>query len=160
MNGATLISLLKSIVQNVVVVAVGFGLALLASNLDSALGIYEFKFLITTVVGYSFLVVGFLLRVWATFYFYQDQMKVISLKPGRALITSGPYAFSRNPLYLGGNFLIFLGASYIIGTPSGLALTLFHLPLVDLFIQREEKQLQEKFRDEWIAYAKRVRRWI
>jgi protein-S-isoprenylcysteine O-methyltransferase Ste14 len=55
------------------------------------------------------LALGFLLRVWATVYFYRHSMRVISLEPQTALITSGPYRFSRNPLYLGGNVFIFFG---------------------------------------------------
>lgn len=61
-------------------------------------------------------------------------MKVVSLSPQKALITSGPYSFSRNPLYLGGNVFIFLGAALLLGTPSGLFIALLQIPLVDLFI--------------------------
>jgi Phospholipid methyltransferase len=57
--------------------------------------------------------IGFLLRVWATFHFYEQHMKVISLVPQKKLITSGPYRFSRNPLYLGGNVFIFFAADSI-----------------------------------------------
>jgi len=31
---------------------------------------------------------------------------------------------------------------------------------VDLFIRREEKQLEEDFGQEWVRYKKQVRRWI
>ena len=69
-------------------------------------------------------------------------MKVISLEPQKTLITSGPYRFSRNPLYLGGNVFIFFGAALLLGSPSALLITAIHLPFVDLFIRREEKQLE------------------
>jgi hypothetical protein len=59
------------------------------------------------VVGCALLVAGFLLRVWATFHFYKNGMRVISLSPQRTLITSGPYRLSRNPLYLGGKCVPF-----------------------------------------------------
>jgi len=87
-------------------------------------------------------------------------MKVISLQPQQQLITSGPFRFTRNPLYLGGNVLIFAGASLLLGSPMGLLLTITHLPLMDRFIQREEKQLERAFGQEWIDYRERVRRWI
>jgi protein-S-isoprenylcysteine O-methyltransferase Ste14 len=88
-------------------------------------------------------------------------MRVISLVPQSALITNGPFRFSRNPLYLGGNVFIFGGAALVLGSPSALIFTIFHLPFVDLFmVRREEKQLEQKFGDEWTNYKKKVRRWI
>ena len=104
--------------------------------------------------------VGFLLRVWATFHFYEHQMKVISLEPQKTLITSGPYRFSRNPLYLGGNVFIFFGAALLLGSPSALLITAIHLPFVDLFIRREEKQLEKLLLARSGKSKKRVRRWL
>lgn len=87
-------------------------------------------------------------------------MRVIDLKPQKKLITSGPYRFSRNPLYLGGNIFIFLGASLVMGTPSGVILTFLHLPLVDLMVRREERQLEKSFGKEWLEYKEKVQRWF
>ena len=111
-------------------------------------------------MGSLLLIIGFLLRVWATFYFYQNRMKVISLSPQRTLITSGPYSFSRNPLYLGGNVFIFLGAALLFGSPAAVLITLIHFPFIDLFVRREEKQLERNFGDDWLQYRRRVRRWL
>jgi protein-S-isoprenylcysteine O-methyltransferase Ste14 len=87
-------------------------------------------------------------------------MKVIVVSVQKHLITTGPYRFSRNPLYPGGNVFIILGASLLLGTPSGLAITIIHMPLVDFMIRREERQLEQAFGDEWRQYKKRVRRWL
>ena len=87
-------------------------------------------------------------------------MKVISLAPQKTLITSGPYRFSRNPLYLGGNVFIFFGAMLLFGSATGLFITAIHLPFVDLFIRREEKQLEKDFGEQWMRYKKQVGRWI
>jgi protein-S-isoprenylcysteine O-methyltransferase Ste14 len=127
---------------------------------DSVFGITGFRPIFATSIGWLLLVVGFLVRVRATFYFYERQMKVISLVPQKVLITSGPYRFSRNPLYLGGNVFIFFGAGLLVGSPIALLITAFHLPFVDLFIRREEKQLGEDFGQEWMRYKNQVRRWI
>jgi hypothetical protein len=102
-------SLPKSILHNIGVVIVGFGVAFIGTQIDSLVGIHGFASGFATAVGCLLVSLGFLLRVWATFCFYEHQMKVISLEPQKALITSGPYGFSRNPLYLGGNVFIFLG---------------------------------------------------
>jgi protein-S-isoprenylcysteine O-methyltransferase Ste14 len=87
-------------------------------------------------------------------------MKVISWSPQRALITAGPYRFSRNPLYLGGNVLVFLGAALLLGSPAAVFVTIIHLPFMDLFIRREERQLERDFGEQWLEYRKRVRRWL
>ena len=100
------------------------------------------------------------MRLWATFHFYVHNMRVISLEPQATLITSGPYRFSRNPLYLGGNVFIFFGAALLLGSPTALVVTALHIPLMDRFIRREEQQLERHFGDEWRSYKRRVRRWL
>jgi protein-S-isoprenylcysteine O-methyltransferase Ste14 len=155
-----LTSLLKSLLHNIGVVLVGFGVALLGRRIDSLVGLGGFGSGFATAAGALLVAAGFFLRVWATFYFYQQRMRVISLEPQQALITSGPYRFSRNPLYLGGNVFIFFGASLVLGSPAALVVTALHLPLVDLFIRREERQLEKQFGQAWRDYKNRVRRWI
>jgi len=153
-------NLLKSVLHNLGVVAVGFIMALMSGKFDSFLGLKPFSSYFTQIVGWVVLINGFLLRVWATYHFYKQRMKVVSLKPQNTLITTGPYRFSRNPLYLGGNVFVFFGASVLLGTTIGLLFTVLHLPLMDRMIRREEIQLEQRFGKEWVDYKKRVRRWI
>jgi protein-S-isoprenylcysteine O-methyltransferase Ste14 len=152
--------LIKSILHNIGVVIVGLTLAFIGPRLDLLLRLCNFRSMFATIVGSVLLIIGFLVRVWATFYFYKKQLKVIALSPQRVLITSGPYRFSRNPLYLGGNVFVFLGAALLFGSPAAVFITIIHLPLVDLFIRREERQLKRDFGEEWLQYRKRVRRWL
>ena len=156
----SIVILLKSILHNVGVVLVGFALAYFGTMADSFLGFPAVASTVATAAGWLLVTAGFLLRAWATFHFYRHNMRVISLEPQNALITSGPYRFSRNPLYLGGNVFIFFGAALLLGSPTALFATALHLPLMDRFIRREEQQLERKFGDEWRSYTKRVRRWL
>jgi protein-S-isoprenylcysteine O-methyltransferase Ste14 len=103
-------NLAKSILHNISVVIVGFGVAFVCARLDLLIALRDFRSTVAMAGGGLLLCAGFLLRAWATFYFYQHRIKVISLEPQAALIISGPYAFSRNPLYLDGNVFIFFGA--------------------------------------------------
>ncbi len=153
-------NLLKSILHNIGVLCVGFIFGWLGTRGDLLFGINEFGSLFTTIAAYLFLAIGFLLRVWATFLFYEQQMSVIKLAPQKTLITSGPFSFSRNPLYLGGNVFIFGGAVLFFGSPCGIFLTFLNIIAVNFMIRREEKQLAREFGEEWISYKQRVRRWI
>src|SRR6266478_1472357 len=116
-------NLFKSILHNIGVVIVGLGLAFIGTRVDSLFGISDFHSIFATTLAWLLLGIGFLVRVWATFYSYERRMKVISLAPQKTLITSGPYRFSRNPLYLGGNVFIFFGAMLLFGSPTGLFIT-------------------------------------
>ena len=153
-------NLLKSILHNIGVVFVGFAIAYVGTIVDSFLGISAFGPSLVKAAGLLLVLFGFLIRVWATFHFYAHQMRVISLKPQKTLITSGPYRFSRNPLYLGGNVFIFFGAALLFGSPTALLATAIHIPLMDRFIRREEKQLERVFGRAWVEYRKQVRRWL
>jgi len=154
------VNLLKSMLHNLGVVSVGLGMAYLGTRVDSLLGVSAFASPLVKAAALLLLALGFLLRVWATVYFYAHQMRVISLKPQKTLITSGPYRYSRNPLYLGGNVFIFFGAALLLGSPTALFATAIHLPLMDLFVRREERQLEREFGAEWQSYKQRVRRWL
>jgi protein-S-isoprenylcysteine O-methyltransferase Ste14 len=142
------------------VVIVGLGVGYLGTMVDSFIGVSALASALAKAAGLLLLGLGFLVRLWATFHFYAHSMRVISLEPQSTLITSGPYRFSRNPLYLGGNVFIFFGAALLLGSPTALAVTALHLPLMDRFIRREEEQLERTFGDEWRSYKRRVRRWI
>ena len=153
-------SLLKSVIHNIGVVILSLALAYLGTIIDWSLGIPRFTSSLVNVFGVLLVICGFLLRVWATTHFYVHKMRVISLQPQNSLITTGPYRYSRNPLYLGANVFCFFGAALLLGSPTAVLLTILHLPFVDLMIRREEKQLQRKFGEDFRIYKNKVRRWF
>ncbi len=65
----------------------------------------------TTLVGILFIVIGEFLRIWAVGY-AGGTTRATSLGAARDLVTTGPYSYVRNPLYLG-NFLLSLGICII-----------------------------------------------
>lgn len=82
-------------------------------------------------------------------------------KPGREarLIIDGPYRYLRHPIYTGLS-LSALGAALATAHPLRLALT----PLIAAFFavkaRREETWLRRRFADDYVAYARRVPRFI
>jgi len=154
------INLLKSVLHNVGVVIVSLAFAYLGTSVDSFLRLPNFSSPIVSALAVVLISLGFSVRVWAAVHFYAHQMRVISLEPQGSLVTSGPFRYSRNPLYLGGNVFCFFWAALLLGSPGALIMTALHLPLVDFMISREEKQLEGTFGEEFRAYKAKVRRWL
>ena len=77
-----------------------------------------------------------------------------------ALVTSGIYRYSRNPMYLG--LLLFLGswALWLGNLASFLCLPLFMTFVGRCQIHPEERILAARFGEAFAAYRKRVRRWL
>ncbi|MDX1625111.1 MAG: isoprenylcysteine carboxylmethyltransferase family protein [Wenzhouxiangellaceae bacterium] len=77
-----------------------------------------------------------------------------------ALVTSGVYRFSRNPMYLGfASWLAGLGVM-LENWASLLPALAFVACMNRLQIQPEERQLQKTFGERYATYRSRVRRWI
>lgn len=76
------------------------------------------------------------------------------------LVTTGPFRYSRNPMYVG-MLLIQLGIAVILGslTPF-LVPPVFALVLTVRFIQMEEAKMARVFGEAYGEYRSQVRRWI
>jgi protein-S-isoprenylcysteine O-methyltransferase Ste14 len=75
------------------------------------------------------------------------------------LLTSGPYRFSRNPMYVGG-LAVWTGWTLLFGSrrvARGLAVLASGLRLA---IAWEEGVLEERWGDDWRQYAARSSRWL
>lgn len=76
------------------------------------------------------------------------------------LVTSGPFAWSRNPIYLG-NTVLMIGIGLLAGSGwfvlFGLAAAII---VTELAIKREERHLAALFGEEYERYRRRVRRWL
>src|SRR5262245_41272803 len=121
------INLFKSLLHNIGIVMLSLALAYLGTIIDSLLRLPTLASRPAAIVGVLFLLLGFLLRLWAVVHFYYHSMRVISLEPQGSLVTAGPYRYSRNPLYLGANVFCFFGAALLFGSPTALIMTAAHL---------------------------------
>ena len=76
------------------------------------------------------------------------------------LVTTGPFAFSRNPIYLANVFLV-TGIALATGNAWMLVIAAAMAWLEqNLAIKREEKHLEARFGKAWRDYARKVRRWL
>ena len=103
---------------------------------------------------------GITLIVLSTNLFKKSGTPKSPFKKPKAIVTSGPYRFTRNPMYLGVTTTS-LGIATLFGTLIVfLAPLFFFLTINATFIPREEKLLRQIFGKEYLAYKKKVRRWI
>ena len=111
-------------------------------------------------LGYTLVVIGFLLGVAAFVEFYKAHTTLNPHGSVRKLVTSGIYRFTRNPIYLG-FALMLAGFPLFSGTVWGaLLVPVLIVNLNNLVIQREEAYLEKKFGDEYARFKSRVRRWL
>lgn len=80
-------------------------------------------------------------------------------EPERLVIT-GPFKYSRNPIYLG-MFGILLASAFLMQSISALLIPLLFLSIIqNTWIPHEEKKLKEKFPEEWAGYASSTKKWL
>jgi len=110
---------------------------------------------ILAVTGVAFDVLGLLA-------FRVSRTTVNPLKPERAsaMVTSGVYRVSRNPMYVGMVLLLLAWAVYLSALLSFAGPPIFVLYITRFQIQSEERVLKGIFGEEYSAYAARVRRWL
>jgi protein-S-isoprenylcysteine O-methyltransferase Ste14 len=104
--------------------------------------------------------VGIALNLIADEAFKKAQTTVKPFEISTALITTGVFGISRNPMYLGMT-LILIGIAILMGSLSPLIVIVFFTALMELvFVRTEEKMLEEHFGLAWTKYQSKVRKWI
>jgi protein-S-isoprenylcysteine O-methyltransferase Ste14 len=100
------------------------------------------------------------LALWGKHSMRQAGTNINPLQPATSLVTTGPFRFSRNPLYLSLT-LLFAGLSLVVNTLWGfIALVPVLMVLHFGVILREERYLEAKFGESYRHYRSQVRRWL
>lgn len=112
------------------------------------------------LLGWSLIALGVLCWASAFRMMRRANTPINPYKPSTALVTAGPYGFSRNPLYVAVT-LCYVGIALLLNALWAIVL----LPLVFIVmargvIAREERFLERKFGAAYQEYKARVRRWI
>ena len=137
--------------------AAGFGLGLL---LQWSLSAPAIPLLGSRVAALLCLLLWLVLFVPSISLFRRAHTNIVPSRPTTRLIMSGPYRFTRNPMYVS-LISLYVGLTLCCDALWPLAL----LPLVILTIRygviaREERYLERKFGRDYLRYKARVRRWI
>lgn len=110
--------------------------------------------------GFLLVIAGVALDVWAAAEFRKAKTTILPWGRASLLVPAGPYRFTRNPMYLG-MAMSYLGLAIAVGSWWALALLPVALLAITFYvIRREERHLEARFGEEYLAYKERVRRWL
>jgi protein-S-isoprenylcysteine O-methyltransferase Ste14 len=98
------------------------------------------------------------IRSWATAYLRYDVMRNPRIHTDR-LISDGPFAYVRNPLYIG-NFCVVAGVSLMLPRSGMVVLVMGSLLLVHRLVRREELELALTHGQAFHEYCRNVPRWL
>ena len=110
--------------------------------------------------GAIFGTAGVALVLWAGTIFTRVGTAIHPLARSSFLVRSGPFRFSRNPIYLG-MVLILSGAALALGSATPwLIIPGFIWVIARQVVAGEERKLTAEFGAEYLEYCTRVRRWL
>ena len=111
-------------------------------------------------IGGAVLALGVVLALWGRHVMEQAGTNVNPTLPATALVVSGPFRVSRNPLYVALT-LMYIGLALLA---NALWVLLLAAPVLVLLhygvVRREERYLEAKFGESYREYRSRVRRYM
>ena len=111
------------------------------------------------LAGTPLVVGGLWLAVRAKRLFLEVGTNVPTFNDPTLLVRTGPFARSRNPMYLG-FALALLGAATLLGTVTPFAVVVVSVIVTDRwYIRFEERAMRKAFGDAYAEYCRSVRRW-
>jgi len=115
----------------------------------------EWVELVILIAGFALIIAGA-----STFISAKTTVNPMTPELATSIVSSGIYKLSRNPIYLGLFIMLVAWVIFLGNILPVLLLPLFILCMNRFQIIPEENALLEKFRDEYAAYLKSVRRWL
>ena len=112
------------------------------------------------IYGTIIIVIALLIAGFAILEFHRAGTDVRPDKPDTAMLYSGPYRFTRNPLYIALTLLQITVAVWF-NNAWVLVLVIASVIIITQYaIKREERYLEKLFGQEYLDYKQRVRRWL
>ena len=99
--------------------------------------------------------IGLLFSLWARHHLGRNWSIAVTVKEGHELITSGPYALVRHPLY-SGLVLALLGCVLAVGEWRGMVAMALAMSVFWPKLRLEEKWMREQFGESYEAYSRKV----
>jgi protein-S-isoprenylcysteine O-methyltransferase Ste14 len=112
------------------------------------------------IIGFGMGAAGFVLIAWSVQTLIRAGTTVMPDGISKVLVTTGPYALFRNPIYLGEVLLLLFCAEWSKNIWFALAGLMFAILVTALQIIPEERHLAGQFGEAYDAYRAKTRRWI
>ncbi len=138
----------------------GVCLARIVWPIDPWLGVFPSLYQpIVLLTGMALLLVSFGLIDYVHSYMHQDWRTGIETRSEHKLLTQGPFARSRNPLFIS---IIIGQIGFFLALPSVFSLIclLVGVSVIVLQARQEEQTLTRHYGEQYTAYCRRVRRWL
>lgn len=111
-------------------------------------------------VGIALIILGVLVVIGPAIAFRRAATTVRPFHDSSALVVSGMYRYTRNPMYVG-MVVVLIGVAVLLGDLSPFIMPFVFVPVLTVrVIKHEEQMLQESFGDDYRELMKSVRRWI
>jgi protein-S-isoprenylcysteine O-methyltransferase Ste14 len=111
-------------------------------------------------IGIVLMIMGIFLAVWAALLFRSKRTPILPTTQPTTLVTSGPFRFTRNPIYLG-LLTILLSFVFLLGSLPMLVAPLSFLIVMNFYyLPFEEAKMEKTFGESYLGYRQRVRRWL
>ena len=111
-------------------------------------------------LGLPVLCAGLALAIVASRLFKTVGTNIMTFDKPDLLVTSGPFKFSRNPMYLGMGVVV-IGLALMLGSAWPLLPAAGFCIILDRwYVQFEEEKMLQTFGEDYEAYKRTVRRWI
>jgi protein-S-isoprenylcysteine O-methyltransferase Ste14 len=110
----------------------------------------------TSSIGAAVCCSGTALAIWARRTLAANWSSSVTFKEHHELITDGPYAIARHPIY-SGLLLMMLGTVLVLGRLDSLIAFITRGMMYVFKIRREERLMEQHFPDQYPAYRARVR---
>lgn len=142
----------------VVMLVVALLMWLAAEQLPSLMLFVPYNLIMATVMAIAGLTVAFL----GVMALRRHDTTVNPMKPGTttALVGTGIYAWTRNPIYLGDLLILLAWAAYLSNVVSWFLPMIFVAYINRFQIEPEEAHLRDLFGEPFDLYREKVRRWF
>ena len=111
-------------------------------------------------IGALPILLGALIAAQGSRLFAKAGTNIIPFSESSALVTSGVFSFSRNPMYTGMLLALAGTATIMNGIIPWLVVVAFAAGIRSFFISNEEILMEQTFGEEYLVYKGSVRRWI